>query len=51
VECRERDGDFNILLSAPPETDIDLELWAAERLNGMFREVYGKPFVLTRSAA
>jgi exopolyphosphatase/guanosine-5'-triphosphate,3'-diphosphate pyrophosphatase len=51
LECRERDSDFNILLSAPPETDIDLELWAAERLNGMFREVYGKTLVLTRSAA
>jgi exopolyphosphatase/guanosine-5'-triphosphate,3'-diphosphate pyrophosphatase len=51
LECRERDSDFNILLSAPPETDIDLELWAAERLNGMFREVYGKPLALTRSAA
>jgi exopolyphosphatase/guanosine-5'-triphosphate,3'-diphosphate pyrophosphatase len=51
LECRERDADFNILLSAPPETDIDLELWAAERLNGMFRQVYGKPFVLSRNGA
>ena len=50
AECRVRDTDFNIVLTTPAETDIDLELWAAERQNGMFREVYSRPITLTRSA-
>ncbi len=30
------------------ETDIDLELWAAERTGDVFREVYGLPLVAAR---
>src|SRR6204780_4874881 len=33
VECRQRDSDFLITLNVSPETDIDLEIWAAERLS------------------
>jgi hypothetical protein len=51
VECRMRDAELNVVLNAAPETDIDLELWAAERLVGMFREVYGRQLTLTRAAA
>jgi exopolyphosphatase/guanosine-5'-triphosphate,3'-diphosphate pyrophosphatase len=50
VECRVRDSEFSVLLNTTPETDIDLELWAAERLNGVFSEVYGQPVMLTRTA-
>ena len=50
VECRVRDADLNIVLNTAPGTDIDLELWAAERLAGMFREVYGRQLTLVRSA-
>ena len=50
VDCRIRDNDFQLLLNVAPETDIDLELWAAERLGGMFREAYGKPVTLTRNS-
>ena len=48
VECRQRDSDFLITLNVPAETDIDLEIWAAERLAEIFRQVYNKPTVCTR---
>ena len=49
VECRERDSDFLITLNVTPETDIDLEVWAAERLSEIFRQVYNKPTTLLRA--
>jgi exopolyphosphatase/guanosine-5'-triphosphate,3'-diphosphate pyrophosphatase len=49
VECRQRDGDFLITLNAAPDTDIDLEIWAAERLNDIFRQVYNKPAAIARA--
>src|SRR5579863_7908010 len=49
VECRQRESDFLITLNASPETDIDLEIWAAERLAEIFRQVYNKPTVITRA--
>jgi exopolyphosphatase / guanosine-5'-triphosphate,3'-diphosphate pyrophosphatase len=49
VECKQRESDFVITLSVPAETDIDLEIWAAERLSEMFRQVYNKPTVVTRA--
>lgn len=51
VECRQREGDFLITLKVPPEADIDLEIWAAERLTDVFRQVYGKPIVIARATA
>lgn len=48
VDCRQREGDFLITLKVPPETDIDLEIWAAERLTDVFRQVYGKPIAIAR---
>ena len=44
----QRDNDFLITLNVPPETDIDLEIWAAERLSEMFRQVYNKPTTIVR---
>ena len=49
VECRVRENDFLITLHASPETDIDLEIWAAERLGDVFRLVYNKPAVIARA--
>ena len=33
IECKQRDSDFLIAVHVPPDTDIDLEVWAAERLS------------------
>jgi exopolyphosphatase / guanosine-5'-triphosphate,3'-diphosphate pyrophosphatase len=49
VECRQRESDFLITLNTPPDTDIDLEIWAAERLGEIFRQVYNKPAVIART--
>jgi exopolyphosphatase/guanosine-5'-triphosphate,3'-diphosphate pyrophosphatase len=49
VEVRARESDFAIVLNASPDTDIDLELWAAERLTDVFRQPYGKPMMVTRA--
>ena len=50
VEVKAREFDFLITLNVPPETDIDLEMWAAERLGDIFRQIYGKPLALGRTA-
>jgi exopolyphosphatase / guanosine-5'-triphosphate,3'-diphosphate pyrophosphatase len=49
VECKQRENDFLITLNTPPDTDIDLEIWAAERLGEIFRQVYNKPAVIARA--
>ncbi|HWF10632.1 MAG TPA: Ppx/GppA phosphatase family protein [Bryobacteraceae bacterium] len=49
VEVRARENDFAIVLNTAPDTDIDLELWAAERLTDVFRQAYGKPMTVTRA--
>jgi exopolyphosphatase/guanosine-5'-triphosphate,3'-diphosphate pyrophosphatase len=49
VEVRQRESDFVINLNVPAETDIDLELWAAERLGDIFRQAYNKPMTVTRA--
>src|SRR5579863_9772237 len=49
VECRQRESDFLITLNVAPDTDIDLEIWAAERLAEVFRQVYNKPTAIVRA--
>lgn len=49
LECRHRDNDFLITLNTAPENDIDLEIWAAERLTDVFRQIYGKPVTIART--
>jgi len=49
VECKIRENDFLITVAAASETDIDLELWAAERLSEIFRQLYGKPTTIARA--
>jgi exopolyphosphatase/guanosine-5'-triphosphate,3'-diphosphate pyrophosphatase len=48
VDTRVKDGEFLLTLNTPPETDIDLEVWAAERLSEIFRQAYGKPTAIAR---
>jgi len=47
VECKARDSEVVVSLNVPPETDIDLEIWAVERLLDVFRQVYGRTLVLS----
>ncbi|HVW86943.1 MAG TPA: Ppx/GppA phosphatase family protein [Bryobacteraceae bacterium] len=49
VECKPRENDFLVTLNANPEADLDLEIWAAERLSEMFRQVYGKGLAIARA--
>ena len=46
MECKQRENDFLITLNTPSDTDIDLEIWAAERLGEIFRQVYGASLVV-----
>jgi exopolyphosphatase / guanosine-5'-triphosphate,3'-diphosphate pyrophosphatase len=48
LECQPRESDFLVTLNVQPDTDIDLEVWAAERLTDTFRQVYGKPTTIAR---
>jgi exopolyphosphatase/guanosine-5'-triphosphate,3'-diphosphate pyrophosphatase len=48
LECKIRENDIQIALCAAPDADIDLEVWAAERLAENFRQVYGKPTAIAR---
>jgi exopolyphosphatase/guanosine-5'-triphosphate,3'-diphosphate pyrophosphatase len=47
VECRLQNG--NAVMRVRGNDDIDLELWAAERVAGIFREVYGIDMTLEKS--
>ncbi len=49
VQCKVREDDILVNLSLPPESDIDLEIWAAERLTELFRQAYGKPIAIERA--
>jgi exopolyphosphatase / guanosine-5'-triphosphate,3'-diphosphate pyrophosphatase len=49
IECKPRESDFLLTLHVAPDTDIDLEIWAAERLTEVFRQVYNKPVSLARA--
>jgi exopolyphosphatase/guanosine-5'-triphosphate,3'-diphosphate pyrophosphatase len=47
LECLVRDGQ--VLMKLGSKSDIDLEQWAAERSADVFRAVYGREIVLSRS--
>ncbi len=49
LECKVRENDLLVILNVPPETDIDLELWAVERLLDMFKAVYGRSLTVART--
>ncbi len=49
VECAERAEEFVVRLNVPQDVDSDLEVWAAEQLDPLFRQVYGKGLSVTRA--
>jgi exopolyphosphatase/guanosine-5'-triphosphate,3'-diphosphate pyrophosphatase len=49
LEVRQRESDFLIGLNVPADTDVDLEIWAAERLADIFRQIYNKPAIIART--
>jgi len=51
IECRERPADFLVKLNVPAEVESDLEVWAAEQLSDLFRQVYGKGLTVERAPA
>ncbi len=48
VDCQIRNGQALIQLRA--SVDVELEQWAAERTSELFRQVYGRPLAVARSA-
>lgn len=50
VECKIRDTDILVQLTGSSEADVDLEIWAAERLTEIFRAVYNKTLSVVRVA-
>ena len=42
VQVRVRDGAVRLALLPRPRSSVDLELWAAEKEKGYFREVFGR---------
>ena len=46
LECRIQNGAVTLLVRS--EADTDLEMWAAERVSEIFREVYGGSLYLER---
>ena len=51
VECKIRENDVQLALNVAAEADIDLEVWAAERLAENFRQVFGKPTTIVRAGS
>ncbi len=49
VDARARENDILVTLHAAPDADLDLEVWAAERIGEFFQHVYGKPITLARA--
>lgn len=50
AEAKAREHDVLVTLHAPAEADVDLEVWAAERIGDIFQQVYGKPLSFSRVA-
>jgi len=48
VQCRIGDGQVAVRLVSPG--NLDLEIWAAEQVGQVFRQVYGLPMVVTKEA-
>jgi hypothetical protein len=48
IDCQIRNGQALIQLRA--SADVELEQWAAERTAELFRQTYGRPMVVARSA-
>jgi len=51
VECVVNEKEIVLNLHAPPSAGIELEIWAAARLDGLFRQTYGRKLTVQRAAA
>jgi exopolyphosphatase/guanosine-5'-triphosphate,3'-diphosphate pyrophosphatase len=49
INCQIRNGQALIQLRAA--ADVELEQWAAERTGELFRQIYGRPLAVARSAS
>ncbi len=49
VECAVDEREIVVKLHAPPSAGLELELWAAARLDGLFRQMYGRKLTIARA--
>jgi exopolyphosphatase/guanosine-5'-triphosphate,3'-diphosphate pyrophosphatase len=49
AECGIHEREIVVSLHAPPAAGIELEMWAAARLDGLFRQVYGRKLTVQRA--
>ena len=50
VECKVRDAEIQVQVTAASDADVDLEIWAVERLGDVFRQVYGRSLQVARAS-
>jgi len=50
VECMVDEREIIVNLRAPASAGIELEVWAAGRLDGLFRQIYGKRLTIQRAS-
>jgi hypothetical protein len=51
LDCIVRDREIVVDLHASPSAGIELEIWAARRLDDLFRQTYGRKLTIQRAAA
>ena len=51
VECTVNEKEIVVGLHAPASAGIELEIWAAVRLDGLFRQMYGRKLTIVRASA
>ncbi len=49
VECVVHEREIVVNLHAPASAGIELEIWAATRLDGLFRQMYGRKLTIARA--
>jgi exopolyphosphatase/guanosine-5'-triphosphate,3'-diphosphate pyrophosphatase len=50
VECVVHEKEILVNLHAAPAAGIELEIWAAARLDALFRQIYGRKLTLQRTS-
>jgi exopolyphosphatase/guanosine-5'-triphosphate,3'-diphosphate pyrophosphatase len=51
VECAVNEREIVVSLHAPAAAGIELEMWAAARLDVVFRQVYGRKLIIQRAVS
>jgi exopolyphosphatase/guanosine-5'-triphosphate,3'-diphosphate pyrophosphatase len=49
VQCSVQEREIVVNLHAPPSAGLELELWAAARLDGLFRQLFGRKLTIQRA--